>query len=154
MKKTKNKVCLICSAGGHFLQLYLLKEFWEKYDHFWVTFPKEDTLYLLKNEKYYWAFQPTNRNIKNLLKNFILAIKIFSKEKPTIVISTGAGVCVPFIYLARMLGKKTIYIESATRIKDLSLSAKLIYPVVNYLVVQWKELESKYKKTKFAGRVI
>ena len=148
------KLCLVCSSGGHFLQLYYLKELWGEYDHFWVTFPHNDTKFLLKNEKKYWAHYPTNRNIKNFVKNLFFATKILWKEKPCAVISTGAGVAVPFVYLAKVLGLKTIYIESLTRTKAFSLSGKLVYPVVNHMFVQWPELADKHKKAVFKGQVI
>lgn len=148
------QISLVCSSGGHFFQLYSLKKYWEEFEHFWVTFPGRDTTSILRNEKVYWAYYPTNRNIKNLIKNIILAIKILKKKKPDVVISTGAGVSVPFIYIAKLLRIKTVYIESLTRIDGLSLSAKLVYPVVDHLIVQWPELEKRYVKAKFVGQVI
>ena len=148
------KISLVCSSGGHFLQLYSLRDFWKECDHFWVTFSKEDTNSLLKDERVYKAFSPTNRSIVNLIRNLRLSIKILFKEKPNLIVSTGAGVAVPFIWIARILNIKTLYIESLTRVKDLSLTGKLIYPVVDNLLVQWPELEKKYKKAKFAGQVI
>ena len=36
------KICLVGSSGGHLTHLYLLKNFWEKEERFWVTFDKED----------------------------------------------------------------------------------------------------------------
>jgi len=148
------KICLVCSSGGHFFELHSLKKFWSQHEHFWVTFLKEDTRYLLQKEKVYWAYQPTNRNVKNLFKNFFLAWRILRREKPDIVISTGAGVGVPFLYLARFFKKKTIYIESMTRINELSLSGKLVYVIANHFFVQWPELSNKYKKARFKGQVI
>lgn len=148
------KVCLICSSGGHFFELYCLRSLWHNSDHFWVTFPGSDTQYLLKGKKVYWAYSPTNRSIKNLIRNLVMALGILLKEKPSVIISTGAGVSVPFFYLARILGMKTIYIESMTRINDLSLTGKLVYPVVENFFVQWSELAAKYSRAKFSGQVI
>lgn len=148
------KLCLVCSSGGHFQQLYSLKSFWSKYDRLWVTFCREDTNYLLRDEKKYFAYFPTNRNVLNLIRNFFLAIKIIKKNRPDFIISTGAGICVPFFYAGKLLGAKVIYIESLTRINQLSLSGKLIYPISNYFLVQWPELSKKYKKATFKGRLI
>jgi len=148
------KLCLVCSSGGHFLQLYSLKELWGDYERFWVSFAHSDTRCLIENEKKYWAHHPTNRNIKNLVKNLLLAYKILRKEKPDAIISTGAGVAVPFIYWGRLLGIKTIYIESLARVESLSLSGKLVYPVTQYLLVQWPQLAAKYKKAVYKGQVI
>lgn len=148
------KICLVCSSGGHFFQLYSLKKFWAGFEHYWVTFPGHDTHSLLFNENVYWAYYPTNRNIKNLIRNLILAIKILRRENPDVVISTGAGVSVPFIYIANLLKIKTIYIESLTRINSLSMSGKMVYPVVDHLIAQWPELEERYGKAIFIGQVI
>lgn len=148
------KFALICSSGGHFYELYSLNDLWASSDHFWVTFPAKDTQCLLKNDRVYFAYYPTNRNIKNFLKNLYLSYKILSKEKPDVIISTGAGVGVPFVYLGKLLGIKTIFIESLTRIHRLSLSGKLVYFFADHFFVQWPELAKKYKKARYKGKLI
>ena len=80
------KICLVGSSGGHLTHLYLLEDWWKKHDRFWVTFEKQDAKSILKDEKKYWCFFPTNRNIKNLIKNTFLAIKVLIKEKPDIIV--------------------------------------------------------------------
>ncbi|MED4313010.1 UDP-N-acetylglucosamine--LPS N-acetylglucosamine transferase, partial [Heyndrickxia coagulans] len=123
------RVCLVGSSGGHLTHLILLKEFWSKQDRFWVTFEKEDSRSLLENERKYWCYYPTNRNIKNLIKNSFLALKILLKERPDIIISSGAAVAVPFFYLGKLLGSKLVYIEVYDRIDLPTLTGKLVYPI-------------------------
>lgn len=148
------KLCLVCSAGGHFHQMYSLREFWGRFDRFWVTFPSMDTQSLLQNENKYWAYEPTQKNLKNAARNLMLAIRVLRREQPDAVISTGAAVAVPFLYVARALKMKTVYIESITRVKRLSLSGRLVYPVVNHFLVQWPELSSALKKAAYEGSVL
>lgn len=148
------KICLVCSSGGHFRQLYCLKEFWKRHTRLWVTFKKPDTQTLLSQDDHYWAYSPTNRNIKNLFRNAFLAFKILKREKPDLILTTGAGIAVPFVYTAKLFGIKTVYVESLTRVDDLSLTGKLIYPVVDHLLVQWPELAGKFKKASFKGQVL
>jgi UDP-N-acetylglucosamine:LPS N-acetylglucosamine transferase len=148
------KLCLVCSSGGHLFQLFSLKDFWKNKEHFWVTFPTQDAEYLLSEEKKYWAHFPTNRNIITLIKNIGVAWRVLKIEQPDCVISTGAGPGVPFIFLAWLFNIKTIYIESITRNEELSLSARIIYPVVDKLLVQWPEMGDKYKKAEYHGQVI
>jgi UDP-N-acetylglucosamine:LPS N-acetylglucosamine transferase len=148
------KLCLVCSTGGHLLQLYLLKDMWMQHERFWVTFPGRDSEYFLGDEMVYFAYHPTNRSIGNLIKNFFLALKILRQENPDVILSTGAGVAVPFIIIGRMLGKKTIYLESMTRCNTLSLAGKLVYHIVNHFLVQNSELADKYKKAIFKGQVL
>lgn len=148
------KISLVCSSGGHFFQLYSLKEFWQEFDHYWITFPGYDTKTLLQNEKVYWAYYPTNRNIPIFFRNIALAIKILRDNRPDMIISTGAGVAVPFLFIAKLHGVKTVYVESLTRINDLSMTGKMVYPFVDELLVQWPEMEKRYPKAKFRGQVI
>jgi beta-1,4-N-acetylglucosaminyltransferase len=148
------KLALVCSSGGHLYELYSLQSAWRGHERFWVTFEAEDSCYLLKGERVYWAYQPTNRSVLNLFRNLWLAVRILSKEKPHVVLSTGAGVGVPFLYIAKLLGCKTIYIESIARVKELSLSGKLVLPIADMFYVQWPELTQKYPKTQYHGSIV
>ena len=125
------KICLVGSSGGHLTHLYLLKPFWEKKERFWVTFDKEDARSILENETFYPCHYPTNRNLKNLIKNTILAFNILRKEHPDVIISSGAAVAVPFFYLGKLFGAKTVYIEVFDRIDAPTLTGKLVYPVTD-----------------------
>lgn len=148
------RLCLVCSAGGHFFELYSLHHLWQQHDYFWVTFKKEDTQCLLRERKVYWAYSPTNRSFRNFVRNVWLAARVFRREKPDIIISTGAGVGVPFLFLGRVLGLRTLYIESMARISKLSLTGRLVYPIVHHFYVQWPELAHKYRRALYRGQVI
>lgn len=140
------KICLVGSSGGHLTHLYLLKPFWEKKERFWVTFDKEDARSILENETFYPCHYPTNRNLKNLIKNTILAFNILRKERPDVIISSGAAVAVPFFYLGKLFGAKTVYIEVFDRIDAPTLTGKLVYPVTDKFIVQWEEMKKVYPK--------
>ena len=148
------KVCLVGSSGGHLNHLWLLKDFWEKCDRFWVTFDKVDSRSLLKNESKYWCYFPTNRNIKNLIKNTILAYKILKKEKPDLIISSGAAVAIPFFYLGKLMGAKTVYIEVYDRIELPTTTGKVVYPVTDKFILQWEEQKKFYPKGINIGGII
>ena len=81
--------------------LYMLRPFWSGQERFWVTFDKEDARSLLKGERVYPCYFPTNRNLKNLIRNSVLAWKVLRRERPDLIISSGAAVAVPFFYLGR-----------------------------------------------------
>ena len=140
------KIALVGSSGGHLTHLYLLKKFWENEDRFWVTFDKTDAKSILKEERFYPCYYPTNRNVKNTIKNTILAFKILRKEKPDLIISSGAAVAVPFFWIGKLFGAKTVYIEIFDRIDKPTLTGKLVYPVTDKFIVQWEELKKVYPK--------
>lgn len=148
------KICLVCSSGGHLLQLFLLKDWFQKYDRFWVTFNKVDAISVLKNEKVHYAHHPTNRNIINLIRNFFKALYIIPKERPDLIISTGAGIAVPFFYVGKLFGAKLIYLEVYDRFDSPTLTGELVYPIVDKFLVQWDEQKKYYPKAENWGQVI
>ena len=145
------KVCFVTSSGGHLTHLMQLKEWWQDKDRFWVTFNKEDSRSILENEKKYWCHFPTNRNIKNLIKNTFLAIKILKKEKPDLIISTGAAPAIPFFYLGKLFGSKVVYIEVYDRIDKPTITGKIVYPISDLFILQWEEQKKFYPKGKLLG---
>lgn len=147
------KVCLVGSSGGHLTHLYQLKPFWKNKNRFWVTFDKEDANSLLKGEKVYHCYFPTNRSIKALLKNTVIAWKVLRKEKPDLIISSGAAVAVPFFYLGKLFGAKTIYIEVFDRIDASTITGKLVYPIADKFIVQWDEMKKIYPKAINLGSI-
>ncbi len=151
--KKNIKVCLVGSSGGHLTHLYMLKPFWETKERFWVTFDKEDARSILQGEKVYPCYYPTNRNLKNLIRNTYVAWKVLRKEKPDLLISSGAAVAVPFFYLAKLMEKKLIYIEVYDRIDKPTMTGKMVYPIVDCFIVQWEEQKKVYPKAVNLGGI-
>jgi UDP-N-acetylglucosamine:LPS N-acetylglucosamine transferase len=149
----KIKVGLVGSSGGHLTHLYMLKEFWEDKDRFWVTFDKEDARSLLKGERFYPAYYPSNRSIKALIINTYRAIKILIKERPDLIVSSGAAPAIPFFWLGKLFGAKTIYIEVFDRIDKPTISGKICYPVADKFIVEWEEMKEVYPKAVNFGSI-
>ena len=147
------KLCLVGSSGGHLAHLYMLKPFWMKHDRLWVTFDKKDTRSLLKGERVVSCYYPTNRSIRGLLANTRIAWKVLRKERPDLIISSGAAVAVPFFYLAKILGVKTVYIEIFDRIHRPTLTGRLVYPVADRFIVQWEDMKKIYPKAVDLGSI-
>lgn len=154
MKMNKKiKVGLVGSSGGHLTHLYMLKEFWEDKDRFWVTFDKEDARSLLKGERFYPAYYPSNRSIKALIINTYRAIKVLIKERPDLIVSSGAAPAIPFFWLGKLFGAKTIYIEVFDRIDEPTISGKICYPVTDKFIVEWEEMKEVYPKAINLGSI-
>lgn len=153
MNDKELKVCLVGSSGGHLTHLYMLKLFWKNKNRFWVTFDKEDAKSLLENEKVYPCYYPTNRSIKALIKNLKVAYKVLKKEKPDLIISSGAAVAVPFFYIGKIMGAKLIYIEVFDRLDKPTMTGRMVYPITDKFIVQWEEQRKVYKKAINLGSI-
>lgn len=154
MDEGKIKICLICSSGGHLLELFLLQRWWENYDRFWFTFDKPDAAYLLKNEKVYWGYHPTTRNYFNLVRNSFKTLKILNKERPDLIISTGAGIAIPAYYLAKLYKARTIFIEVFNRVDSPTMTGRVVERVSDAFFVQWESQKRFFKKAQVIGRLL
>jgi UDP-N-acetylglucosamine:LPS N-acetylglucosamine transferase len=146
-------VMLVCSSGGHLQQMLALEPAWGPYSHVWVTFDKSDTRSLLGDERVVYAYSPTNRNAKNLVRNLFLAWKTLRSVRPQVLLTTGAGVAVPFAWLGRLLRVKIVYVESFTRIEGPSLTGRLVGPIAHRSYVQWPEMQQVVRGARYAGNV-
>ena len=139
------RALLVCSSGGHLIQLHNLKPWWDRHDRLWVTFEKLDSTSLLAGERVAWAYHPTTRNLANLLRNTRLA---------DVVVSSGAGVAFPFFLLAKLLGRRTVYVEVYDRIDSPTMTGRLCYPFSDLFLLQWEEQRRNYPKGKVIGRLL
>lgn len=149
------KICFIASTGGHFEQLMMLKPLMDKYNSVIVT---EKTKYsAVKNERKIYYLKQVNRNeisvIFNMLYNFWVSLKIMSKERPDIVVSTGSLATIPMCIIAKMFKKKLIFIESFAKVNSPTLSGKIVYKFADQFYVQWEDMLKIYPKAIYKGGI-
>jgi UDP-N-acetylglucosamine:LPS N-acetylglucosamine transferase len=147
-------MALVGSSGGHLTQLLALRPLWQQHDRFWVTFNSQDAVSQLGGERVYWCFHPTNRNIPNLLRNTVLALRLMRRERPDLIVSTGAGSAIPYFWLARLFGAKSAFIEVADRLDRPSLTGRVVSPVATAILVQWPEQQRMYPKATLVGPLL
>ena len=135
------------------MQLCLLRDAWRDMSHAWVTLKREDAR-MLAGQRVYYAHGPTERNLPNLFRNIWLAWKLVKETRPKVIVTTGAGLAVPFAWVGRLFGANIVYIESLTRIEGPSLSYRLIRPVVDRVYVQWPDLTASVPGARYAGSVL
>ena len=164
-KKNKNKkIIYISSMGGHLKELLMLEKLFDKYDTTIITEKtdatknlKEDILKKHKNTKTYYLEYGTKHNIFPyigiFLKNIFLSFKYFKKVMPDIVITTGTHTAVPMCFIAKIFNKKVIYIETFASVTGGSLAGKIVYPIADEFIVQWKEMLKKYPNAKYLGGI-
>lgn len=149
-----SRLLLVASTGGHLTQLLALREWWSQYERRWVTFDNGHARAELEGEDVQFAYSPTTRNIPNAVRNAFLARTVLREYRPDIVVSTGAGVAVPFIWAARAMHIRTMYIEVIDRITTRTLTGRMVYPVVDAFAVQWPEQVALYPEATVIGATL
>lgn len=147
------RAMLVCSPGGHLLQLLRLEPAWEGMETIWITLPAADTDYLLREERVVLGRGPTNRSLRALISNLGLAWRVVRRERPDVILSTGAALAVPFFVFGKLFGARLVFVESLTRTTSLSLSGRLVRPLSDAFFVQWPDL-ARAKRARFAGRLL
>jgi hypothetical protein len=147
------RILFVCSSGGHLAQLVRLRPWWERHERTWVCFDLPDAVGRLAGERFVACHHPTTRNVPNLLRNLLLAVGYFRHERPDVVVSDGAGVAVPFFWLARWYRARTVYLEVYDRVDSATMTARLVEPVCDLFLVQWDEQLATYPEAVVAGPV-
>lgn len=147
------KVMLVCSSGGHLAQLLALRSWWERHDRVWVCFDTDDARGALAGERLVIGHSPTTRNVPNLLRNLWLAVGVLRRERPDVLMSDGAGVAVPFFWIGRLFGARTVYLEVYDRIDSPTLTGRLVRPVTDLFLLQWDSQLESYPGAVVAGPV-
>jgi len=133
---TPTRVIFACSAGGHLAQLLKLESFSADVEITWVTFELPDAVSSLDGRCVVWAHHPTTRNAKNLVRNGFLAIRTIRSSRPSLIVSSGAAIAVPFFWIGKLFGARTIYVEVVDRIDTRTLTARLVSPVTDVFLAQ------------------
>jgi UDP-N-acetylglucosamine--N-acetylmuramyl-(pentapeptide) pyrophosphoryl-undecaprenol N-acetylglucosamine transferase len=151
------KLCLAASGGGHVRQLLDLKGVWSRFDYFFLT---EDTALgrsLQEQHKTYFVPHVAWGQVKRgnpfaiawrALQSIWGSASIILRERPDVIISTGAGAVYFAVVWARLFGARVIAIESFARFDRPSLFGRLAAPIAHEMIVQSPNVASHYPKAK------
>ncbi len=146
------KLLVACNPGGHFTEMMFLKEAFEGHDTVFLTYENPTTaafpfkIHTIKRiDTNFWA----------MLNSFLRIFIIIKKEKPKMIISTGAEIAIPVFIIGKLMRIKMVYIESWCRVKTKSGAGRIAYYLADVFLVQWPDLVKVYgKKAKYKGAVI
>ncbi len=145
---------LVGSSGGHLAQLLALRSWYERWHRCWVTFDTPDARSRLAGEEVVSAHHPTTRNVPNLVRNAVLAVRLLRRRRVAAVVTTGAGVAVPFVVFAWLRRIPTVYVEVYDRIDTPTLTARLCRPFLSAMLVQWEEQRRHYPEATVVGPLL
>ena len=144
------KICLASSVGGHLHELMQLKPVYDEHPHFYVLNDRISLPEALQDKTYF--IRHSERDLL-FFSNLWEAFRIFRRERPTHLISTGAGLGVPLGLVARAFGAKVMYIETFAAIRRPTLTGRLLYWIANRFVYQWPYLRAYYPSAQYAGTI-
>lgn len=147
------KICFISSSGGHLDEIMMLKSLSNYYNTYLVT---ENVGNIDAESKSYYIPQINRKELSFIYKFIIVCFKslfIYIKEKPDIIISTGALSVIPTFIIGKLFRKKLIFIESFANIETPTLTGKLLYQISDVFIIQWEGLKKYYPDAIFLGSI-
>jgi len=148
------KICLAGSAGGHLSQLLKIASAWSGYEVCWITTTEVVRASLGEQGNVHVAGECNRQHPVRVLRVFLRCLRILRRERPDVVISTGAAPGCMAAILGHLAGAKVIWLDSITNVNRLSLSGRLVRPFADLFLVQWPALARKYRGVEYVGAVI
>ena len=155
----KKKVLFISSTGGHFNELMQLKPMFEKYDYHIITEKdktNKDLVQQYEKKIYFLPYGTRSKIFSYIIKYFYLCMKtvfLYLKLRPKYIVTTGTHTAGPMCYLGKLFGSKVIYIETFANSNTKTVTGRLIYPIADLFIVQWKEMLKLYPKAVYGGSI-
>ncbi|TLV03232.1 oligosaccharide biosynthesis protein Alg14 [Dyadobacter luticola] len=145
------KILAIASAGGHWVQLLRLKPAFEGHELIFVS-TKTSFKETVKGHKFYSIPDASRWNKLKLIYSLICVFKIVFRSKPNIIITTGAAPGLMGIIAGKVIGAKTIWIDSIANVENLSMSGQIATSIADKSYTQWPDLSNS--KVTFNGNVL
>ena len=146
---------LVASAGGHLTQLRMLATRLQPDlgPSTWVSYDDVQSKSALADAHLVYGHGPSTRNLPNAARNWRGANRILAGGHIERVVSTGAGIAVPYLIRATQLGIESHYIESASRVSGPSLTGKLLQSLApsTFLYTQYRSWAGS--RWRFGGSV-
>lgn len=146
------KVIAVASGGGHWVQLLRLMPAFANCDVSFVSVRKSYGSQVPQH-RFYLINDATRWNKLGLIQMALKLAWIFAKERPRIVISTGAAPGYVALRLGRLMRARTIWVDSIANIEQLSLSGQKAGPHAHLWLTQWPHL-AKCEGPHFKGAVL
>lgn len=152
------KVLFISSEGGHFSELLQLTKTMNKYNSFIVTeknfLSDESKINYGTRIKFLLNTKPKKPSYIILAPiNILYSLYYFIKINPDVIITTGAHTAVAMCYIAKLFGRKIIYIETFANLESKTVTGRLVHPIADAFVVQWKSMLKLYPDAIYLGGV-
>ena len=153
-RETPVKICLVASAGGHLSQLLKIAQVVEGYEAFVVTTSDAVRKNLTQFGQVHVVGECNRQHRLQVVKVFLRCWRILRRERPDVVLSTGAAPGCLCCFLGKLGGAKIVWVDSITNVGRLSLSGWLVRYIADLFIVQWAELAQKYRGAEYVGTVV
>jgi len=147
------RIVAVASGGGHWVQLRRLQPAFAGHDIAYATVNAGYRGDVPPDARFYTLRDATRWDRLGLV---VLAWQLFVimlRERPDVVVSTGAAPGYMALRLGKLFGARTAWIDSVANVEELSLSGRLAGPHADLWLTQWRHL-AKERGPHYRGAVL
>ena len=137
--QARTRILAVASSGGHWVQLRRLAPAFEGHDVAYLTTDpghRSD----VAPARFYCVADGNRQNKLALARSALKIVWVLLRERPRVVISTGAAPGYLAIRGARLLGARTVWIDSVANVEELSMSGQMSSVTADLCLTQWPHL--------------
>jgi UDP-N-acetylglucosamine:LPS N-acetylglucosamine transferase len=146
------RVLAVASGGGHWVQLLRLRPALSSCDVAYLTVqPSYEAQ--VQGSRFYAARDATRWSRWDLLCMIVRVVWVVLKERPDVVISTGAAPGVVALRVGKWIGARTVWVDSIANVEEMSLSGRRVRHFADLWLSQWPEV-AKEQGCDFKGAIV
>lgn len=132
-------VLAISSGGGHWEQLKRLREAWQSYPVVYASVNPESGDEVAPAR--FFIVPHANRRMKLALIRCCFSVAVIVlRTRPAVVVSTGAAPGYFGIAIGKIIGARTLWLDSIANVDRLSLAGRMVRPFADEWLTQWEHL--------------
>jgi UDP-N-acetylglucosamine:LPS N-acetylglucosamine transferase len=151
------KLCVGASSGGHMNELLNLLRHassWPKLPDFYVTTLEVNADQLVDRGSIYILGEANRKQIVRAFKVLFRCLKVVVRERPDVVVTTGAMPLAFFCFLSKLLGAKIVWIDSIANVERFSTSGRFVHGFADLFITQWPDLAEVDRKAEYVGNLL
>lgn len=139
---SRPRLLALASGGGHWVQLQRLRPAFEGFETSYVSmFPSYAEQ--VSGSRYYMVPDASRFDLVSFAPVLFKALTIMLRERPRAVVTTGSAPMLAFILLGRLIGARTLWVDSIANSERMSSSGRLAKKLAHRVISQWPEVAAK-----------
>lgn len=146
----RKKILAVSSGGGHWVQLLRLRPVLDEHNTTYVTVQSSYAAQV-EGKPFYVVKDATRWDKLALIWMILQVCLIVLRVRPDVVITTGAAPGVAALRMGKLLGAKTVWLDSIANVEHISMSGEKVGPFVDLWLTQWEHLAGEDGPSYFGG---
>ena len=138
------RLLAVASGGGHWIELLRLRRAFAGWEVAYVSM-FDNYVSSVPGARYYTVPDASRFDKLAFPKVAAKALRIMLRERPDAIVTTGSAPMLAFLAIAKVMGTKTLWIDSIAQAEEMSSSGKLAKKLATVTVAQWPNVAAEEK---------